>query len=35
VPGLDLVVTRQTGSSAEWQFEEFLRRACVAVLEAE
>jgi CubicO group peptidase (beta-lactamase class C family) len=35
VPGLDLVVTRQTGSSGEWQFEEFLRRACAAVLDAE
>jgi CubicO group peptidase (beta-lactamase class C family) len=35
VPGLDLVVTRQTGSSGEWQFEEFLRRACAAVLEPE
>lgn len=32
VPSLDLVITRQTGSSGEWQFEEFLRRACGAVL---
>jgi hypothetical protein len=32
VPGLDLVVTRQTGSSGEWEYEEYLRRACVAVL---
>lgn len=32
VPSLDLVVTRQTGSSGEWQFEEFLRRACAAVV---
>lgn len=32
VPSLDLVVTRQTGSSGEWAFEEFLRRACDAVL---
>jgi CubicO group peptidase (beta-lactamase class C family) len=31
VPSLDLVVTRQTGSSGEWQFEEYLRRACQAV----
>ena len=31
VPSLDLVVTRQTGSSGEWQFEEYLRRACAAV----
>jgi CubicO group peptidase (beta-lactamase class C family) len=34
VPGLDLVVTRQTGSSGNWQYEEFLRRACAAVLDA-
>ena len=32
VPSLDLVIARQTGSSGEWQFEEFLRRACAAVL---
>jgi CubicO group peptidase (beta-lactamase class C family) len=32
VPSLDLVVTRQTGSSGEWQFEEYLRRACQSVL---
>jgi len=32
VPSLDLVVTRQTGGSGEWQFEEYLRRACDAVL---
>jgi CubicO group peptidase (beta-lactamase class C family) len=31
VPSLDLVITRQTGSSGEWQFEEYLRRACAAV----
>jgi CubicO group peptidase (beta-lactamase class C family) len=31
VPGLDLVITRQTGSSGDWQFEEYLRRACAAV----
>jgi CubicO group peptidase (beta-lactamase class C family) len=30
VPSLELVVTRQTGSSGEWQFEEYLRRACAA-----
>jgi len=30
VPSLDLVVTRQTGSSGEWQFEECLRRVCAA-----
>jgi len=33
VPSLDLVVTRQTGSSGEWQFEEYLRRACAAIAE--
>ena len=32
VPSLDLVVTRQTGSSGEWDFEEYLRRACQAVI---
>ena len=32
VPSLDLVVTRQTGGSGEWKFEEYLRRACAAVL---
>ena len=32
VPSLDLVVTRQTGGSGEWEFEEYLRRACAAVL---
>ena len=31
VPSLDLVITRQTGSSGEWPFEEFLRLACAAV----
>ncbi len=33
VPSLDLVITRQTGSSGEWEFEEYLRRACHAVLD--
>jgi CubicO group peptidase (beta-lactamase class C family) len=32
VPSLDLVVTRQTGSSGEWEFEDYLRRACAAVV---
>jgi CubicO group peptidase (beta-lactamase class C family) len=32
VPSLDLVVTRQTGSSGEWEFEEYLRRASQAVV---
>ena len=34
VPSLDLVVTRQTGSSGDWPFEEYLRRACAAVVHA-
>jgi CubicO group peptidase (beta-lactamase class C family) len=34
VPSLDLVVTRQTGSSGGWEFEEYLRRACGTVLSA-
>lgn len=33
VPSLDLVVTRQTGGSGDWQFEEYLRRACAAVVQ--
>ena len=32
VPSLDLVIARQTGSSGEWAYEEFLRRACDAVI---
>jgi len=32
VPSLDLVITRQTGSSGDWQYEECLRRACQTVL---
>jgi CubicO group peptidase (beta-lactamase class C family) len=32
VPSLDLVVTRQTGSSGDWLYEEFLRRACAAAI---
>jgi CubicO group peptidase (beta-lactamase class C family) len=31
VPSLSLVLTRQTGSSGSWDYEEFLRRACAAV----
>jgi CubicO group peptidase (beta-lactamase class C family) len=31
VPSLDLVVTRQTGSSGQWQYEEYLRRTCEAM----
>jgi CubicO group peptidase (beta-lactamase class C family) len=34
VPSLDLVLTRQTGQSGEWQFEEYVRRAAAAVLPA-
>src|SRR4051794_36379713 len=34
VPSLDLVVTRQTGSSGGSEYEEFLRRACAAVVDA-
>lgn len=33
VPSLDLVVTRQTGSSGAWEYAEYLRRACAAVKE--
>jgi CubicO group peptidase (beta-lactamase class C family) len=32
VPSLDLVITRQTGGSGAWQYEEYLRRACDAML---
>jgi CubicO group peptidase (beta-lactamase class C family) len=32
VPSLDLVLARHTGSSGDWSYEEFLRRACGAVL---
>jgi CubicO group peptidase (beta-lactamase class C family) len=32
VPSLDLVLTRQTGSSGEWEFEDYLRRACQTVV---
>jgi CubicO group peptidase (beta-lactamase class C family) len=35
VPSLDLVITRQTGSSGDWAFEEYLRRACAAVVSVE
>ncbi|MBM4028760.1 MAG: beta-lactamase family protein, partial [Planctomycetes bacterium] len=31
VPSLDLVISRQTGSSGDWAYEEYLRRACAAV----
>ncbi len=32
VPSLDLVVTRQTGGSGRWPFEEYLRLVCAACL---
>jgi len=32
VPSLDLVIARQTGDSGPWSYEEYLRRACAAVL---
>jgi CubicO group peptidase (beta-lactamase class C family) len=32
VPSLDLVLTRQTGKSGEWRYEEYVRRAAAAVL---
>lgn len=32
VPSLDLVIARQTGSSGDWQYEEFLRKACGAIV---
>ncbi|MBZ0255134.1 beta-lactamase family protein [bacterium] len=32
VPSLNLVITRQTGQSGNWEFEEYLRRSCQAVL---
>jgi CubicO group peptidase (beta-lactamase class C family) len=32
IPSLDLVITRQTGKSGEYQFEEYIRRAAVVVL---
>jgi CubicO group peptidase (beta-lactamase class C family) len=35
VPSLDLVVTRQTGSSGAWDYEEYLRRAAAAVLDGQ
>jgi len=32
VPSLDLVVTRQTGSSGQWEYEQYLRLSVQAVL---
>jgi CubicO group peptidase (beta-lactamase class C family) len=34
VPSLDLVITRQTGSSGQWEYAEYLRLACQAVTTA-
>ena len=34
VPSLDLLITRQTGVSGQWQYDEYLRRACAAVSRA-
>lgn len=34
VPSLDLVIARQTGSSGDWPYEEYLQWACAAVLSA-
>ena len=33
VPSLDLVVTRQTGVSGQWEYERFLARACRAAID--
>ena len=35
VPSLDLIITRQTGGSGQWQYDEYLRRACAAVIPTE
>lgn len=32
VPSLDLVITRQTGLSGQWEYEEYIRRACEIVI---
>ncbi|MBI1390286.1 MAG: serine hydrolase [bacterium] len=32
VPSLDLVITRQTGQSGDWAFEDYLRKSCDAAL---
>ncbi|MCX5677221.1 MAG: hypothetical protein NTX87_19725 [Planctomycetota bacterium] len=33
VPSLDLVITRQTGSSGQWECEQYLRLSVQAVLD--
>ena len=35
VPSLELVVTRQTGSSGQWEYLDYLRKACEAVIQPE
>jgi CubicO group peptidase (beta-lactamase class C family) len=35
VPSLNLVITRQTGSSGAWQYAEYLRRACAAIIDSD
>jgi CubicO group peptidase (beta-lactamase class C family) len=32
IPSLDLALARQTGSSGEWAYEEYLRRACRVIV---
>jgi CubicO group peptidase (beta-lactamase class C family) len=32
IPSLDLVITRQTGKSGEWAYEDYVRRAAASVL---
>lgn len=34
VPSLDLVIARHTGSSGDWPYEDYLRRACEAVVDS-
>jgi CubicO group peptidase (beta-lactamase class C family) len=33
IPSLDLVLTRQTGKSGEYEFEEYVRQGCAVVME--
>ena len=35
LPSLDLVITRHTGAKGDWEYEEYLRRACLAVADNE
>lgn len=34
IPSLDLVITRQTGGSGKWEYEDFVRRTAAAVVRA-